>query len=273
MNIEIILSLYAFCFGACLGSFFNVCIYRMPNDLSVVHPRSFCPECKKPIPLYWNIPIISYLLLIGKSRCCGCSIAIRYLWIEILTAFSALFLYWHFSGSTHPMTQKWIYSILILSFIVVTMIDFDHMIIPDEISIGGLILGLIFSVIFPSLHLSESHLSSLAISFIGAGVGGGTLLAIATIGEMAYKKEVMGMGDVKLMAMIGAIGGWKIVLMTLFLGSLFGSIAGLALIALKKTKFQSKIPFGPYLALGALISLLYRDPIIEFYLNLVLPNY
>jgi len=266
---EWILYGYVFMIGACIGSFFNVCIYRMPNDESVISPSSRCPACKKSIPFYRNIPILSYLILKGKAHCCGVKISVRYFWVELITAYWAVFLFAFFYHSEKPLALGIVYSLVMLSFIVVTFIDFDHLIIPDEISVGGTVLGLIASVVFPSLHRVAGRVESVTASGLGILAGAGVLFLISFLGEKYYKKEVMGLGDVKLMGMIGAVGGWKISLLTIFLGSCFGACIGLLLIIFGRTEMKSKIPFGPYLALGAVFSLLLGDQIVGLYLKYV----
>ncbi len=263
------LSVFVFILGALLGSFFNVCIVRMPKEESIIFPASHCPNCKKSIPFYLNIPIVSYLWLRGKARCCGVRISIRYFIIELLTASLSLILFLFYSHSNRLPIQSAMGCMVLLSLIVVTVIDLEHLIIPDEISVGGTLLGLLFSFIWPSMHGESSHWWSLGQSALGILAGGGTLWAVACIGEKILKKEAMGMGDVKLMSYVGAVAGWKMAFLTIFLGSLLGAIISLIFIFTKRLQRQSQIPFGPFLSLGVWISFLFGEKLINWYWGFV----
>ncbi|HNQ35441.1 MAG TPA: prepilin peptidase [bacterium] len=243
-----------FLFGAVFGSFLNVCIYRMPLSLSIVKPNSFCPGCKKPIKWFDNIPMLSYLMLSGRCRHCRKPISPRYFLVELLTAALFLFLYWQFGLDV----RFFVFAPFVMALILVSFIDWDHYLIPDCIVLPGIPIGLLLNFFFPVLAGLNAWLPALRDAFIGVLVGGGFLLLLGWLGTLAFKKDAMGGGDVKLLAMIGAFLGWKSVLMTLFFGSLFGSVVSLALIAAGVKKRDEYIPFGPYLSLGAVLALFFR---------------
>ncbi len=250
------LYLISIIFGALVGSFLNVCILRLPKEESIVWPGSHCPQCKKPIKFYDNIPLISYFLLRGKCRYCKGSISLQYPLVEGVTALSSLFLVMKFG----PSLSFFIYFIFVAALIVITVIDLYHQIIPDVISLPGIGVGLLLSLINPYISFFNS--------LIGILIGGGSLFLVATLYEWFFKREGMGGGDVKLLAMIGAFLGWKAVILTILLSSLIGSIIGVTIMFLKGKDFKYAIPFGPFLSLGAAISLFYGYDIINWYLYL-----
>jgi leader peptidase (prepilin peptidase)/N-methyltransferase len=242
-------------FGAIVGSFLNVCIIRLPKEESIVWPGSHCPHCKNPIRVYDNIPLISYILLKGKCRHCNGPISIQYPLIEGMSALSSLILFIKFG----PSLSYLFYFLFVAALIVVTVIDLYHQIIPDVISLPGIGVGLLASLILPQL----TFLNSLK----GLILGGGSLFVVATLYQWLFKREGMGGGDVKLLAMIGAFLGWKAVILTILLGSLIGSIIGISIIILKGKDFKYAIPFGPFLSLGAVLALFYENEIIVWYLK------
>lgn len=242
-------------FGAIVGSFLNVCIFRLPNKESIIWPGSHCPHCKKPIKFYDNIPIISYLLLRGKCRQCHGSISFQYPLVEGITALSSLLLIMKFGLSLSYL----IYFLFVAALIVVTVIDLYHQIIPDVISLPGIGAGLLASLTVSQITFTNS--------LLGILLGGGSLFLIATVYQWLFKREGMGGGDVKLLAMIGAFLGWKAVILTILLGSLVGSIIGIILMVSKGKDFKYAIPFGPFLSLGAVIALFYQNEIIFWYLR------
>jgi len=242
-------------FGALIGSFLNVCIIRLPKEESIVWPGSHCPYCNEPIKAYDNIPIISYLLLKGRCRECKKPISVQYILVEGSTALCSLFLAMRFG----PSASYLIYFVFISCLIVITVIDLHHQIIPDVISLPGIGAGLLASLFVPS----TTFLNSL----LGTVLGGGSLFLVATVYQWFFKREGMGGGDVKLLAMIGAFLGWKSVILTILLGSLSGSVIGLIVMVLKGRDFKYAIPFGPFLSLGAVISLFYQNQIISWYLQ------
>lgn len=250
--------IFVFLMGAIVGSFLNVCIYRIPKKESIVFPSSHCTSCNKNILWYDNIPILSYLLLRGTCRACKAKIAFRYVIVELLTALLLTGLYWHLG----LQAKFFIYSILTCGLIVVTFVDFEIYEIPDEISLGGLVFGLVVSGLFPSLFGVATWKASLVQSLLGVLAGGGSIYLMGLLGEIAFKKEAMGGGDVKLMAMIGSIIGWKMVLLTFFIAPLFGSIVGLIL---KLKDGRQIIPYGPYLSLATLVTIFFGDKLIALY--------
>jgi len=243
-------------FGAFIGSFLNVCISRLPKEESIIWPGSHCPFCKKPVRFYDNIPLLSYVLLTGKCRNCKKPISIQYPLIEGITALSSLFLFMKFG----PSLSYLFYFAFVAALIVITVIDLYHQIIPDVISLPGIGVGLIASLILPQITFLNS--------LFGVLLGGGSLFLVATCYEWLFKREGMGGGDVKLLAMIGAFLGWKAVILTILLSSLIGSITGILIMVVKGKDFKYAIPFGPFLSLGAVISLFYGQNIINWYLYL-----
>jgi leader peptidase (prepilin peptidase)/N-methyltransferase len=243
-------------FGAIVGSFLNVCIHRVPKGESIVAPGSHCPHCKSPIKFYDNIPLVSYLLLGGKCRNCHGTISIQYPLVEGVTALSSFLLFVRFGVSWN----YFFYFAFVAALIVITVIDLFHQIIPDVISLPGIGVGLLAFLIFPGLPFLNS--------LIGMLLGGGSLFVVATLYQWLFKREGMGGGDVKLLAMIGAFLGWKAVIITILLSSLIGSITGVIVMVARGKDFKYAIPFGPFLSLGAVISLFYGQAIITWYLHL-----
>ena len=252
---------WVFLLGACLGSFLNVCIYRIPLDQSVVSPPSHCFSCGAGVKWYDNIPILSALLLGARCRNCGAMYSPRYMFVEAFTGllFVMVYLCWgteprpfNLSGFTEPKLLA-VYGLVIFGLLLATFVDFDHKIIPDRVSIGGTIAGLVISPLVPALHAQETWLEALKSSGFGALVGFGTLLAIGMFGSWIFKKDAMGFGDVKLMAAVGAFLGWKAALFTIMASSFIGAFVGLGLIFGGKSRLQSQIPYGPYLAAAAVM--------------------
>ncbi|NWG02555.1 MAG: prepilin peptidase [Syntrophaceae bacterium] len=250
------LTLISIILGAIVGSFLNVCIFRLPKEESIIWPGSHCPHCNKPIQFYDNIPIFSYIFLNGKCRYCKKPISIQYPLVEGITALSSFFLFMKFG----PSLSYLFYFAFVAALIVITVIDLYHQIIPDVISLPGIGVGLIISLILPQITFFNS--------LIGVLLGGGSLFIVGTVYQWLFKREGMGGGDVKLLAMIGAFLGWKAVILTILLSSLVGSITGILIMALKGKDFKYAIPFGPFLSLGAVISLFWGQNIIDWYLYL-----
>lgn len=350
---------FAFVFGAVVGSFLNVCIYRLPRDLSVNRPRrSFCPSCKKEIPWYQNLPLVSWLLLRARCANCGNKIAFRYFAVELITALLFLAVWRSF-----PWQIAIAYWIFVSLLIVATFVDFEHFIIPDEITLGGVAAGLIASFILPSLMAADRRLVAVAISAGSAALGYAILWLVLEGGKIAFGKkrirlkepaaftwtrkgddadfvvgeesslwsdyfarekdllllhcneaaiddrslgnvtlqcrydivmvgketlsldkidcitgivrelqiprEAMGRGDLKFLAAIGAFLGWRAVLFTIFAGSLLGSVVGLTTLVIGKRVWSAKLPFGPYLAAGALIWMFFGEALIAKYMSLI----
>lgn len=253
-----LIKIIIFIFGSLIGSFLNVCIYRMPRKLSVNKPkRSFCPHCQKQIFWYDNIPFLSYLALGGKCRFCKKPISSRYLLVELITAGSLVVLYQFFGLSVH----FFVYGLLSCALIVSTFVDFDFQIIPDEITLGGVVIGIILCLIFPQLHNTNSRWAALLQAIFGILVGGGSIYLIGKLGEMVFKKESMGGGDVKFLAMIGSLLGWKLTLLIFFLAPFFGAIVG---IIAKLRKGAEVIPYGPYLSLATFLVILWGKDILRY---------
>lgn len=239
--------------GACFGSFLSVCIWRIPRGESVVRPRSHCPACGKLIPWYRNLPVASWLALRGKCADCGARISPRYLLLELLTASLFALVAWEHSGDLAVMLLGWV---IVFGLELGTFIDIDWYILPDRVTIGGIVLGLVASAVLPRIHGAWAWYDGILASLTGLALGFGLLWAIALLGRIVYKKEAMGFGDVKLMGAVGALFGWEAVLFVLFASSLVGSIAGIGLMLAGKRDLQGRIPYGPFIALGALIWML-----------------
>jgi leader peptidase (prepilin peptidase)/N-methyltransferase len=267
-----------FVFGLVVGSFLNVCIARLPHRVSIVTPPSNCPRCHSGIKCYDNIPLISFLLLRGKCRNCGEPISWRYPLVELMNALMYVWIvnvFW-FTGEAALIMA------LCSSLIVITFIDLDHLIIPDVITLPGMLIGLLLAPVFMYaladplpfdlgrfLPGNGQYLTALLNSLLGILLGGGPLLAIGWIWEKLRHVEAMGGGDVKLMGMVGSFLGWKGALLTIMLGALAGSVVGVLLIVLKRHKRGKYIPFGPFLAAGALASVFYGPDIISWYQGLI----
>lgn len=245
-----------FILGLLIGSFLNVCIYRIPREESIVFPASHCPVCRKPVRPYDNIPLFSFLFLRGRCRSCRAPISWRYPLVELLHGLGYLFILNQFGYSV----QALIYALLFSSLVVVTFIDLSHQIVPDVITLPGMVLGLIAA----STVLPPGPINSL----IGLFLGGGLFYLVAVLSIALLKKEGMGGGDIKLIAMIGAFLGWKGMLLTIFLAALAGSIIGLFLVFIRGRDRAEPIPFGPFLALGAMVSLFWGPRILSWYLLL-----
>lgn len=248
--------------GACIGSFLNVCIVRLPEDRSIVFPGSHCVTCKTPIFWYDNIPVLSYLWLRGRCRKCRTGISAVYPLVEIVSA--ALFVLFYVTFGMTP--AAFVYLGLSLALLVETIIDLRYQIIPDEITLPGIVLGLLASTLWPGLHHADIWWSGALASGLGILVGGGFLYAAGTLAEKILKKEAMGGGDVKLLGFIGAVLGWQGVLWTVLVSSFTGAIAGSIL---RWTTGEERIPFGPYLALGAFLYIFFGQSSIRWYIQMV----
>lgn len=246
------INLFYFGFGALVGSFLNVCVTRLPKEESILWPRSHCDHCKKKLPWVDLIPLVSALLLRGRCRFCQKKIPIEYFIVELVTAFLAIWTFDQFGFRP----QGFAYFLFVASLVVITVIDIHHRIIPDVISLGGTVLGFLLSLHFLDIDIIES--------LMGILVGGGFLLILAWTYFKFTSREGMGGGDIKLAAMIGAFLGYKSILLVLFLSSILGSFWGLFMILLKKESLRAALPFGPFLAGAALITLFYGD--LLFYL-------
>jgi leader peptidase (prepilin peptidase)/N-methyltransferase len=276
----------AFVVGACVGSFVNVVAFRLPRELSIVGPRSFCPHCERPITAWTNIPILAFIGLRGRCLMCQQPIPIRYFLTELSLAIIALYLYVSF-----PLPDALARFVFCSALFAASLIDFDWRIIPDAISLPGVPIGILAATFL-------EHSVGLKRSLIGVLVGGGFLFAVAEIYRVLRGKEGLGMGDVKLMAMVGAFLGWSGVFFTLLLGSLAGSLGGIAIgLASRRTPrpatapeapssmvggrlpdesgeaddevsiLQTTVPFGPFLSLAAGIYALFQPEITRWYFS------
>ena len=250
-------------FGAVIGSFLNVCIYRIPRKQSIVFPSSRCPSCGTPIRAWDNIPILSYILLRGKCRSCGTGISPRYPLVEALNAFFYAAVLWRYG----PGWDFVIYCLLLSALIVITFIDLDFLIIPDRITLTGIPLGLAAGCFVLPDPFMRASLLGYEASIIGAVGGFVFYFLMAELSIRLFRKEGMGGGDIKLMAMIGGFMGWKTVILTTFAGSLLGSVGGIALMIAKGRGRGTLIPFGPFLAAGAVICLFFGQEILIWYLH------
>jgi leader peptidase (prepilin peptidase)/N-methyltransferase len=264
---EVIVQIFFFLLGSVIGSFINVCIYRIPREKSIVNPPSACPGCEKPIRFYDNIPIFSYILLKGKCRDCGSKISIRYHIVEFLTGIFFLILYRQF-GLTFELV---VFIIFVSLLILISFIDLDFQIIPDILSIGGVVLGFILAIIRPFFRDLDPKFGILD-SLYGIGLGGGLLFAIAWLYQFFTKREGMGGGDIKLLGMIGAFCGWKGVIFSLVSGSVLGTLVGIPIILAKGQGTRYAIPFGPFLSLGALIFVFFGEAITYVFINFIMPK-
>lgn len=276
----------SFILGAVVGSFLNVCIYRIPEGRSVIFPGSTC-SCGQRIAWFDNIPILSWFFLRGRARCCGQVFSVRYALIELFTG-----LLFYISWSVHPPAVAIIGFLFIAFLVCATFIDLDHMIIPDRFSIGGMIIGVIISIFFPSLHGIDNesitgNIHSGVIAITGVLIGTGLVYWIAVLGEIAFRKPAMGEGDVKFVGFIGAFCGWQGAVFSMFGGAFIGSVLLLPLLivgrflSFKKKQVSklddsdevsdetmelgSQIPFGPMLAVGALIYFLGFSRYVDAY--------
>ncbi len=260
-NIQLI---FALVFGLTVGSFLNVCIYRIPLKKSIVTPPSGCTACGNSIKFYDNIPVLSYLILRGRCRNCGVRISMLYPAVELATGLISMALLTRFNLFNQSLPQYFIYFSFISALICISFIDLEHQIIPDVISIPGIIIGFIISIFFDHITWIDS--------LTGIITGGGILFLVAVVFEALMKKEGMGGGDVKLLAMIGAWLGWKAVPFVILASSLTGSILGIIALLLSRKGLRTKIPFGPFLAFGAILYIFFGKELIEWYFNLLTYN-
>lgn len=246
---------YAGFAGAAVGSFLNVLILRLPQDESIVSPRSRCPGCLHPIAWYDNIPILSWLLLRGRCRRCKERISVQYPLIELTTALLWVGSVWHYEVTLAALAAA-VFGTMLLGIAVT---DLRHYLIPDEYTLGGLPIGVVLSL--------RNGVDGLTQSIIGAAVGFGLLYAVAVVGERLFKKEAMGGGDIKMMAMVGSFVGWKGVLLTIFGGSLLGTLVFAPLLLFK---IKRLVPFGVFLAAAAAITFVFGDQLIGWYVGWVM---
>lgn len=288
-DLWLLCTVFAGCFGACVGSFLNVCIYRIPLDQSVVAPRSHCMSCGKLIPWYHNLPVISYFVLRGRCACCKAPFSFRYAAVELLVA--ALFVLVCCmappDGAVPPLgivslpdlaavPVVWLF---LSGLVVATFVDLDHFIIPDSISIGGMVAGLVLSALVPSLHGADVAWRGLLMSVLGLASGFVPLQAIRLVATAVYRRKgriaaddyAMGFGDIKLIGAIGAFLGWRGAAFSIMAAALYGTLVALPLLASGNRKLLDRLPFGPYLSLGAFTWLLWGPRIFAAYFAMFAP--
>ena len=277
--LSVVVCLYAFVVGAVTGSFLNVCIHRLPRGFLLHRPPSHCPFCNEPIRWHDNIPVVSYLLLGRRCRFCGVRISPRYALVEALTG--ALFAYvaWRTAcGAEADYARLGVYSGLAAALVAASFVDLEFRIIPDEISLPGAVLAPVVSLLLPSLHdlrdpifvvplaralgSDSLHLSALIASLMGMVLGAGVIWALRVIGRALFRKEAMGLGDVKLMAFVGGLLGWKLALLAIVLASFIGAAVGLVVLAVTR---ERRIPFGPYLSAGSLLAALHAGDVARLF--------
>jgi leader peptidase (prepilin peptidase)/N-methyltransferase len=247
-----LLNVFAFIFGAAIGSFLNVCIFRLPAQVSIVKPLSQCPHCQKQIRFYDNIPLISFFVLKGKCRDCDGSISLRYPLVELITALLSLLLFFKFGVTLNYL----IFFIFTAVLIVITFIDFDHQIIPDVLTLPGIPFFFLLAVLVVKVPWLEA--------LIGLLIGGGVLFAIAFVYELLTKREGMGGGDIKLLAMIGGFLGWKSLIFILLFSSFSGAVIGITAMIINKQDTKYAVPFGPFLSAAAVAYLFWGDAFMRF---------
>jgi len=278
---EYLAYVFFFVLGACLGSFLNVVIYRVPNELSLL-PSSKCPNCESSIKPWHNVPIIGWLMLAGKCASCREPIAWRYPAVELLTALVFCLVYWQIGMTPYlPVALVFVASMLALIFI-----DAEHMILPNVITYPMFGAALIVRLVYPIAFSGTNYFSdttyapiaslagyspwmvSLAGALFGALIGGGSLWLVGALWKLLRGVDAMGLGDVKLLFGIGALLGWRLTVLTIFIGAFTGAIAGIAVVARQKDKdLQTQIPFGIFLGIGSIVALLFGEQIVGWYLG------
>lgn len=242
-------------FGLIVGSFLNVCIFRIPHRLSIVWPNSFCPTCRASLRWYHNIPLLSFLFLRGRCSFCGQAISFRYPLVEILTGLLFSLVFMRF-GLQWISPVYWVFASLL---VVISFIDLDCRIIPDVLSLPGVAIGFLLSLFTPQL--------SWIASLLGILLGGGLLLMVSLVYKLLTKVDGMGGGDVKLLAMIGAFLGWKAVFPVIFISSMVGCLVGIPLMLIRGADSRFAIPFGPFLAVGAIVYLFWGRMLVQWYVD------
>jgi leader peptidase (prepilin peptidase)/N-methyltransferase len=266
-------------FGAIIGSFLNVVIHRVPREESIVFPHSRCPSCGNVIAFYDNIPILSYVVLLGKCRSCKAPFSVRYPAVELLTALLFVAVTWH-DGLTVALPFDLVF---VAALVALVFIDAEHMILPNVITYPGIIFATVARVAIPFLSgtphfddlgsLSQGPLAtypiwaaSLVGAIIGALIGGGSLWLMGWTWEKLRGVEAMGLGDVKMMFMVGAYLGWRLTILTIFMGVLSGSVIGIVLMMRQRRRdMQMMLPFGIFLGIGSIVALLVGSNIVEWY--------
>lgn len=279
MDPNTIFLIFSFILGAVVGSFLNVCIYRLPNDKSLVFPSSHCTSCKIPIPFYHNIPIISYLILRGRCYNCKKKYSWDYIFVELLAAVLSLLLFLKFGASVHFIFLF----VFVMALIVITYIDLEHMYIPDVISYPGVVVGLLYSGLITNYDALNFLLKNIQYDYIyilylfdeirilssilGVVMGSGSLLLIGFLYKSVRKADGLGLGDVKLMAMVGAFLGWRSIIFVALISSLIGTIIGLGIMWYNKGDLKYAIPFGPFISFAATLYCFSGDLSLDYFLD------
>lgn len=251
---HIFLDIFLTVVGAAIGSFLNVLISRIPQGISIVYPSSHCPKCGHAIRFYDNIPIISYIILRGRCRDCHEKISPRYPLVEMLTAIISLLLFWKFG-----LSFKYLFSFVFsCTLIVITFVDFDHQIIPDIITLPGIPIFALIAVLFMGVPWMDA--------VIGIIIGGGCLYAVAVGYELITKREGMGGGDIKLLAMLGGFLGWKSIFFIVFVSSLLGALVGISMMIAKGQDMKYAVPFGPFLSIAAIAYIFFGQYVTMLFL-------
>jgi len=242
-----------FVLGTLLGSFANVCIYRLPQRLSLVFPGSHCPCCQEALRPWHNMPLLSYVMLGARCATCKTAIPLRYPLVELGNGLLYVFLYYQY----HFAVPGVVFALLVTTLLIVSCIDIMHTIIPNAITLPGIVVGLATSLWLTPVGLGNA--------ILGILFGGGLFLLMAVLSVLILNREGMGGGDIKLIAMIGAFLGWHAVLVTIFLGAALGACVGIVLILLRRQARKEPVPFGPFLATGALLTIVWPDTILTWY--------
>lgn len=254
MDVNAVLSVFSFIFGAIVGSFLNVVILRLPEEgKSISYPASHCPSCSSPLRWYENIPVISYLFLRGKCSHCKVKISFQYPMVELLMGFLTLAIFTKFGLTVSGFG----YFVFCAALLAIIWIDIHLQIIPDEISLSGIVAGFLFSFLNPYVTWQSS--------LLGILLGGGVLYGVAFLYFLIRKQEGMGMGDVKLLGMIGAFLGYQSLLFVIFFSSFTGTIVGLSAMVKQKKGGATRIPFGPFLSLAAIVFLFFNQQIFYYF--------
>lgn len=258
-ELEVFYVVMIFLLGACMGSFGNAIIYRLPREISLLG-RSSCTQCKKQIAAWNNIPLVSYFLLRGRCAHCGTKFSIQYPLVEFITAalFTAIYLYYGFTWTTLE------YLILVWALVICSFIDLEHMILPDVFTLGGIVLGFIGAVLNPERTVLEA--------FFGFLFGGGILWLVAYVYYVFTGREGLGGGDIKLLAWLGTLLGWKSIPFIILSSSVLGSVVGLYISRKSEDKLKAVIPFGPFIALGAILYILGLKSAGLWYVDLFFPT-
>ena len=267
-----------FMVGTCIGSFLNVCIWRMPRGESVVSPPSRCPKCGHELPWYENIPLFSWLALRGKCSSCATPITSRYFFVELLTGVLFFILWFKIVADHQPLTLALIY-LPVVAFIITTIfIDIEHFIIPNLTTFPLMIIGMAAAVafpqnwrvfgFFPEVTAFASHFYALGFSVLSMAIGYGAMALLSIGGKMIFKRDALGWGDVKYIAAIGACIGLKACFFSLLFGSLFGALVGLVMMSRNKARGTTALPFGPFLATGTYVWMFYGERLTFLYAKL-----